>query len=250
MAPPQGACGRGCAAVPNSSWGRGLFERSEFRSLSPHFSPASCYGRRSTRCAGAYSRKPLRHSVQLCLQRLAVRAPQHNGVSTPSRRSLVRNAGSPSGPGQRHPKGHARAPMVLGPFAETKGSRRAGPKPRIPFLSVILDISNRGSSVFVVGSCLWSLHSYPRHPMAPPQGACGRGCAPVPKPSWGRGLSERSEFRSPNNRDWGKGTRRATPGRPWFWVLLPKQKDLGVRGRNPASSPPPFCHPCMCSVIC
>ena len=79
--------------------GRGLSERSEFRSLSPHFSPASCYGRRSTRCAGAYSRKPLRHSVQLCLQRLAVRAPQHNGVSTPSRRSLVRNAGSPSGLG-------------------------------------------------------------------------------------------------------------------------------------------------------
>ena len=130
MAPPQGACGRGCAPVPNPIGGRGLSERSEFRSLSPHFSPASCYGRRSTRCAGAYSRKPLRHSVQLCLQRLAVRAPQHNGVSTPSRRSLVRNAGSPSGPGQRHPKGPARAPMVLGPFAETKGPRRAGPKPR------------------------------------------------------------------------------------------------------------------------
>ena len=50
----------------------------------------------------------------------------------------------------------------------------------------------------------------------------------------GRGLSERSEFRSPNLRDRGKGTRRATPGRPWFWVLLPKQKDLVVRGRNPA----------------
>ena len=51
---------------------------------------------------------------------------------------------------------------------------------------------------------------------------------------WGRGLSERSEFRSPSKRDWGKGTRRATPGREWFWVLLPKQKDLVVRGRNPA----------------
>ena len=36
-------------------------------------------------------------------------------------------------------------------------------------------------------------------------------------------------------RDWGKGTRRATPGRQWFWVLLPKQKDLVVRGRNPAA---------------
>ena len=190
MAPPQGACGRGCAPVPNSMWGRGLSERSEFRS--PNL----------------------------------------------------------SGPGQRPPKGHAWAPMVLGPFAETKGPRRAGAKPRIPFLSVILDISNRGSSVFVVGSCLWSLHSHPRQRMAPPQGACGRGCAAVPNFIWGRGLSERSEFRSPSNRDWGKGTQRATPGRPWFWVLLPKQKDLGARGRNPASSPPPFCHPCMCSVIC
>ncbi len=27
----------------------------------------------------------------------------------------------------------------------------------------------------------------------------------------------------------------ATPGRPWFWVLLPKQKDLVVWGRNPTS---------------
>ena len=50
----------------------------------------------------------------------------------------------------------------------------------------------------------------------------------------GRGLSERSEFRSPRKRDGGKGTRRATPGRQWFWVLLPKQKDLVVRGRHPA----------------
>ncbi len=26
----------------------------------------------------------------------------------------------------------------------------------------------------------------------------------------------------------------APPGRPWFWVLLPKQKNLVVRGRHPA----------------
>ena len=129
---------------------------------------------------------------------------------------------------------------------------RPGPDPpKNPPPSVILDISNRGSSVFVVGSCLcfflflssypllmqptdsamkWRRYrrggSCPRHPMAPPQGACGHGCAPVPNPIWGRGLSERSEFRSPNLRDRDKGTRRATPGRPWFWVLLPKQKSL------------------------
>ena len=100
------------------------------------------------------------------------------------------------------------------------------------------------SVIFVVGSCLWSLHSYPRHHMAPPQGACGRGCAPVPKSIGGRGLSERSEFRSPNLRDRGKGTRRAPPGRPWFWVLLPKQKDLGVRGRNPAKLSLLYRRPC------
>ena len=69
-APSQGACGRGCALVPNLIWGRGLFKRSEFRS--PHL----------------------------------------------------------SGPGQRHQEGHARAPLVLGPFAETKGPRRAGAQPR------------------------------------------------------------------------------------------------------------------------
>ena len=32
--------------------------------------------------------------------------------------------------GAAPPGGHARAPLVLGPFAETKGPRRAGPKPR------------------------------------------------------------------------------------------------------------------------
>ena len=65
--------------------------------------------------------------------------------------------------------------------------------------------------------------------------------APQSRIYWGRGLFERSEFRSPNNRDRGKGTRRATPGRPWFWVLLPKQKDLAVRGRNPARPSPSAC---------
>ena len=83
---------------------------------------------------------------------------------------------------------------------------------------------------------------HPRDLIAPLPCACGRGCAAVPKSSWGRGLFERSEFRSPHSRDWGKGTRRATPGRPWFWVLLPKQKDLVARGRNPASLSP-CCHP-------
>ncbi len=107
-----------------------------------------------------------------------------------------------------------------------------------------------------------------RQLLAPLHGACGRGCAPVPNSVWGRGLFERSEFRSPNLRDRGKGTRRATPGRQWFWVLLPKQKDLGARGRHPAFSPSScggetphsplaFCHSrkflagiqCRCAVV-
>ena len=33
----------------------------------------------------------------------------------------------------------------------------------------------------------------------------------------------------------GGGTRRAAHGQKWFWVLLPKQKDLVMQGRNPAN---------------
>ncbi len=69
------------------------------------------------------------------------------------------------------------------------------------------------------------------------------GAVPRSRPfSWRRGLSERSEFRSPHTRDRGTGTPLgATPGREWFWVLLPKQKDLVVRGRNPAILLPSSC---------
>ena len=31
-------------------------------------------------------------------------------------------------------------------------------------------------------------------------------------------------------------TRRVAHGRKWFWVILPKQKNLVARGRNPASN--------------
>ena len=94
--------------------------------------------------------------------------------------------------------------------------------------SVILDISNRGSRVVVF--CIPTRAIPWRHLRAPAGAAAPQSRNLV----GGRGLFERSEFRSPNLRDRGKGTRRATPGRQWFWVLLPKQKDLGVRGRNPA----------------
>ena len=62
------------------------------------------------------------------------------GVATPLSRDLVggedclseaSSAALTVGTGAKaSPWGHVRAPMVLGPFAETKGPRRAGTKPR------------------------------------------------------------------------------------------------------------------------
>ena len=111
------------------------------------------------------------------------------------------------------------------------------PHPCIFFLS---SLRTRGSSVVVLCRC---------------PGACGRGCAPVPSmPFWRRGLSELAlnEVNGPSE---GTLNQRpttykkqilhcvqndnlrfflgATPGRHWFWVLLPKQKGLVVWGRNP-----------------
>jgi hypothetical protein len=44
-----------------------------------------------------------------------------------------------------------------------------------------------------------------------------------------RALFERSELRSRRSWRTAEGTRRATHGQTWFWVLLPKQKDLLVQ---------------------
>ena len=77
-----------------------------------------------------------------------------------------------------------------------------------------------------------------RHPMAPQEGACGRGCAPVPNSIGGEDCLSVASSAALTIRDRGTGTQRAAPGRPWFWVLLPKQKDLAVRGRNPARISP------------
>ena len=55
---------------------------------------------------------------------------------TQDRREILRFAQDKLGmTTERHPKGRAWAPMVLDPFAETKGSRRAGAKPRKHSLS-------------------------------------------------------------------------------------------------------------------
>ena len=55
-----------------------------------------------------------------------------------------------------------------------------------------------------------------------------------PEPIWGRGLSERSEFRSPNLRDRGKGTRRATTGANGFGSFC-RNKRIRRAGATPRS---------------
>ena len=83
----------------------------------------------------------------------------------------------------------------------------------------------------------WS--SYPRQLLAPCPGRLRAWLRRSPELYFGGEdcLSEASSA-AQTFRDCGKGTRRATPGRPWFWVLLPKQKDLVVWGRNPTLFPP------------
>jgi hypothetical protein len=63
---------------------------------------------------------------------------ERGGASAPNRplrRRLFERSEFPepsySGRRRRHPQGRAQAEMVLVPFAETKGTRRAGTTPRI-----------------------------------------------------------------------------------------------------------------------
>ena len=138
----------------------------------------------------------------------------------------------------------------------------------LTFFSVILDVFNRGSSVVVFAA----FRSWRRKTLDPRSGpvldilhrgvghdrnASRRlraGLRPGPVHAiWWRGLSERSACpeRSEGTLNQRPTTYKkqilhcvqndnfrfflgAPPGRQWFWVLLPKQKDLVVRGRNPA----------------
>ena len=82
-----------------------------------------------------------------------------------------------------------------------------------------------------------------RHLMALFPGACGRGCAPVPDFILGRGLSERSEFRSPSTRDWGKGTPWGPrPGANGFGSFCRNKRTSSCGGETPRE-PFSFCHP-------
>ncbi len=82
----------------------------------------------------------------------------------------------------------------------------------------------RGSSVVILCRC---------------PGACGRGCAPVPSlPLWRRGLSERSEFRSPHTR--GRGTGTPSGGHAWAPLVLgPFAETKGPRRVGPKPHNPP-----------
>jgi len=62
--------------------------------------------------------------------------------------------------------------------------------------------------------------------------ALGAAEAEGPESASRRGLFERSEFPRHLIRAGGRGTRRVAHGRKWFWVLLPKQKDLVCRGET------------------
>ena len=89
---------------------------------------------------------------------------------------------------------------------------RAGAKPRI-VLPLLQSLSFRAPILLLsslIGNPVSCLYLCP--------GACGRGCAPVPKiPFQGEDcLSEASSAAgsdNPSKRDWGKGIRRTTPGR-------------------------------------
>ncbi len=96
---------------------------------------------------------------------------------------------------------------------------------RHPCVFSLSSLRTRGSSVVVLCSC---------------PGACGRGCAPVPSiPLWRRGLSERSEFRSPSNRDRGTGTPSwgPRPGATGFGFFCRNKRTSSCGGETPHATP-------------
>ena len=67
-----------------------------------------------------------------------------------------------------------------------------------------------------------------------PETALG-AAGPLPRIRlFGEGCLSGASSRAIMIRGSGPGTRRAAHGRKWFWALLPKQKCLVARGRNPA----------------
>ena len=73
----------------------------------------------------------------------------------------------------------------------------------------------------------------------PSPGASRRGCAPVPNPVLGRGLSERSEFRSPKLRDQGKGTPLGPPPGAHGFGSFCRNKRTSSRGAETSREPSP-----------
>ncbi|MGP0591040.1 hypothetical protein ACTRXD_00690 [Nitrospira sp. T9] len=62
--------------------------------------------------------------------------------------------------------------------------------------------------------------------------ALWRGQVVLPTSEEGAHCLSGASLRAAGVGDTAQGTRRATPRPPWFWVLLPKQKDLVRRGET------------------
>ncbi|MDH5700896.1 MAG: hypothetical protein OEZ41_13165 [Nitrospirota bacterium] len=61
--------------------------------------------------------------------------------------------------------------------------------------------------------------------------ALWRGQVVLPTSEEGAHCLSAASLRAAGVGDTAQGTRRATPRPPWFWVLLPKQKDLVRRAK-------------------
>ncbi len=62
--------------------------------------------------------------------------------------------------------------------------------------------------------------------------ALWRGQAVLPIPEEGAHCLSAASLRAAGVGNTAQGTRRAAPRPPWFWVLLPKQKDLVRRAKT------------------
>ena len=116
--------------------------------------------------------------------------------------------------------------------------------------------SEARNPVVVVGSCIRSLPSYPRHHMAPFPGACGRGCAPVPNPMWGEDCLSEASSAALTFGTGAKAPGGPRPGAHGFGSFCRNKRTSSRGAETPHSSPSarraetpreplstPFCHP-------
>ena len=73
-----------------------------------------------------------------------------------------------------------------------------------------------------------------RHPMAPPQGACGRGCAPVPNSVRGEDCLSEASSAALTFGTGAKAPEGPRPGAHGFGSFCRNKRTSAWRGRNPA----------------